>query len=190
MSDYYYYISSDGNSIGVVDDEGAAYTGDLTMWHTKTDTTLVDTWSSEASGSFTITVIDYDGLDGDYLTVDGSPVYFGVGDSNITCAENIKDALVVAGHSATRLAAKVVLTGATTCTGSDDSNMSVVAGAVSGTLISPSPSFNSRYHIELVWGALMLMGFNQYADNFYRDIKRAKANKDGKKVGTIRQWDY
>jgi len=98
MSDYYYYIAHNGTQIGVMDDEGAFYTGNLKMWYTKTDSTL--------------------------------------------------------------------------------------------SLDTSSPLFDSRYHMVLVWGALTLMGFDKYERNLYQEIKRARANRDGRKTGVIRQWDY
>lgn len=53
-----------------------------------------------------------------------------------------------------------------------------------------SPSFNSRFHMALVYGALWLMGFGQYESLFNNYMRTARDTKSGRKHFQIKQFDY
>lgn len=53
------------------------------------------------------------------------------------------------------------------------------------------PSFSANYHMALVWGTLVMMGYMQYLPLYDRLIKCAKSTKSGKKVtGVLRHYFY
>lgn len=195
MSNKFIYISPDHSEIAVVSEYDTAssrwttYTGDVKVIYSKYDSTLQDGHVTTTRG-FRVVVTDYDKLDGDYLTIDGTIINFGLGTTNALTAENLKIALQTAGYSASRSDATVTFYPALECTSSDNTNLTVTATSSIISSSSPTPSFNSRYHMALVWGTLSLMGFEQFERRFKNEIRSARATKSGRASGVIMQYDY
>lgn len=55
---------------------------------------------------------------------------------------------------------------------------------------SNSPQINEEYHMALVWGALQLAGFDQYARRFDTEVRAARTHKTGKPFHVTRPVHY